>query len=185
MAHAAAPARAIPPSCATNLDAALARRAACEVDLVATADGHFVCLHDLTLDAETTGTRPGRRGHASARSSACASAARDGARARRAAPVPRRGRGAVRRHGACRAGLRPARRQGAAEPLSPRPARSAARDARRPGAAASSPAAATGPAILRLARRQPRACAAGFDPLDFYPSTPRRTTPTPFAPWPS
>ena len=26
-----------------------------EVDLVVTADGHFLCLHDLTLDAETTG----------------------------------------------------------------------------------------------------------------------------------
>lgn len=41
-----------------NLDAALASRAACEVDLVLTGDGHFVCLHDLTLDAETTGSGP-------------------------------------------------------------------------------------------------------------------------------
>ena len=41
-----------------NLEAALQVRAACEVDLVATADGHFVCLHDLTLDAETTGIGP-------------------------------------------------------------------------------------------------------------------------------
>ena len=37
---------------------ALRAGAACEVDLVATADGHFVCLHDLTLDAETTGSGP-------------------------------------------------------------------------------------------------------------------------------
>ena len=41
-----------------NLEAALQTGAACEVDLVATADGHFLCLHDLTLDAETTGTGP-------------------------------------------------------------------------------------------------------------------------------
>lgn len=41
-----------------NLEAALQAGAACEVDLVATADGHFLCLHDLTLDAETTGTGP-------------------------------------------------------------------------------------------------------------------------------
>jgi glycerophosphoryl diester phosphodiesterase len=41
-----------------NLEAALASRAACEVDLVLTGDGHFVCLHDLTLNAETTGTGP-------------------------------------------------------------------------------------------------------------------------------
>ena len=32
--------------------------AALELDLVVTADGHFLCLHDLTLDAETTGTGP-------------------------------------------------------------------------------------------------------------------------------
>jgi glycerophosphoryl diester phosphodiesterase len=41
-----------------NLEAGLAARAPIEVDLVATADGHFVCLHDLTLDRETTGTGP-------------------------------------------------------------------------------------------------------------------------------
>jgi glycerophosphoryl diester phosphodiesterase len=38
-----------------NLLAGLAAGAALEVDVVTTADGHFVCLHDLTLDAETTG----------------------------------------------------------------------------------------------------------------------------------
>jgi glycerophosphoryl diester phosphodiesterase len=38
-----------------NLVAGLRVGAALEVDLVVTADGHFVCLHDLTLDAETTG----------------------------------------------------------------------------------------------------------------------------------
>jgi glycerophosphoryl diester phosphodiesterase len=41
-----------------NLIAGLMARAALEVDLVLTADGHFVCLHDLTLDAETTGAGP-------------------------------------------------------------------------------------------------------------------------------
>ena len=41
-----------------NLDAALSAGAACEVDLVLSADGHFVCLHDLALDRETTGTGP-------------------------------------------------------------------------------------------------------------------------------
>jgi glycerophosphoryl diester phosphodiesterase len=38
--------------------AGLEAGAALEVDLVLTADGHFVCLHDLTLDAETTGAGP-------------------------------------------------------------------------------------------------------------------------------
>ena len=38
-----------------NLDAALRAGAACEVDIVLTSDGHAVCLHDLTLDRETTG----------------------------------------------------------------------------------------------------------------------------------
>ena len=41
-----------------NLDAGLLAGAALEVDLVATADGSFVCLHDLTLDRETTGAGP-------------------------------------------------------------------------------------------------------------------------------
>ena len=41
-----------------NLAAGLTAGAALEVDLVVTADGHFLCLHDLTLDAETTGTGP-------------------------------------------------------------------------------------------------------------------------------
>jgi glycerophosphoryl diester phosphodiesterase len=41
-----------------NLDAGLRAGAALEVDLVATADGAFVCLHDLTLDRETTGSGP-------------------------------------------------------------------------------------------------------------------------------
>jgi glycerophosphoryl diester phosphodiesterase len=38
-----------------NLAAALADGAACEVDIHFTADGHAVCLHDDTLDRETTG----------------------------------------------------------------------------------------------------------------------------------
>jgi glycerophosphoryl diester phosphodiesterase len=47
-----------PPHRRTNLVAGLESGAALEVDLVLTADGHFVCLHDLTLDAETTGAGP-------------------------------------------------------------------------------------------------------------------------------
>ncbi|HET6469795.1 MAG TPA: glycerophosphodiester phosphodiesterase family protein [Geminicoccaceae bacterium] len=43
-----------------NLEAGLTTGAAVEVDLVATADGHLVCLHDLTLDRETTGSGPVR-----------------------------------------------------------------------------------------------------------------------------
>ncbi len=38
-----------------NLDAALRAGAACEVDIVFSADGHALCLHDLDLDRETTG----------------------------------------------------------------------------------------------------------------------------------
>ncbi len=45
-----------PPFLRSNLVAGLEAAAALEVDLVATADGQFACLHDLTLDAETTGT---------------------------------------------------------------------------------------------------------------------------------
>jgi glycerophosphoryl diester phosphodiesterase len=47
-----------PPFLRANLIAGLDAGAALEVDLVATADGHFACLHDLTLDAEITGTGP-------------------------------------------------------------------------------------------------------------------------------
>ena len=47
-----------PPFFRRNLAAGLEAGAALEVDLVMTADGHFVCLHDLTLDAETSGTGP-------------------------------------------------------------------------------------------------------------------------------
>src|SRR5262252_4496483 len=38
-----------------NLSAALQGGAPCEVDIAFTADGHAVCLHDATLDRETTG----------------------------------------------------------------------------------------------------------------------------------
>lgn len=48
--------RSDPPFLRANLEAALRAGAACEVDLVFTADGHAFCLHDLTLDRETTGT---------------------------------------------------------------------------------------------------------------------------------
>jgi hypothetical protein len=43
-----------------NLALGLAAGASIEVDLVATADDAFVCLHDLTLDAETEGHGPVR-----------------------------------------------------------------------------------------------------------------------------
>jgi glycerophosphoryl diester phosphodiesterase len=38
-----------------NLMSALRAEAACEVDLGFTADGHALCIHDATLDRETTG----------------------------------------------------------------------------------------------------------------------------------
>jgi glycerophosphoryl diester phosphodiesterase len=41
-----------------NLDAALDARAACEVDIRFSRDGHALCLHDATLDRETTGSGP-------------------------------------------------------------------------------------------------------------------------------
>lgn len=50
--------RSDPPFLRANLVAGLAAGAALEVDLVATTDGDFVCLHELTLDAETTGSGP-------------------------------------------------------------------------------------------------------------------------------
>ena len=50
--------KADPPHLRANLEAALRAGAACEVDLVFTADGHGVCLHDTSLDRETTGAGP-------------------------------------------------------------------------------------------------------------------------------
>jgi glycerophosphoryl diester phosphodiesterase len=47
-----------PPHLRENLESGLRAGAALEVDLVASADGAFVCLHDLTLDRETTGSGP-------------------------------------------------------------------------------------------------------------------------------
>jgi glycerophosphoryl diester phosphodiesterase len=47
-----------PPFLRDNLAAALAAGAACEVDIRFTADGHALCLHDATLDRETTGSGP-------------------------------------------------------------------------------------------------------------------------------
>jgi glycerophosphoryl diester phosphodiesterase len=41
-----------------NLEAGIRAGAPIEVDLVATADGEWVCLHDSTLDRETTGVGP-------------------------------------------------------------------------------------------------------------------------------
>ncbi|HET6520211.1 MAG TPA: glycerophosphodiester phosphodiesterase family protein, partial [Geminicoccaceae bacterium] len=43
-----------------NLALALERGATAEIDLVFSADGEGVCLHDLTLDRETTGRGPAR-----------------------------------------------------------------------------------------------------------------------------
>lgn len=50
--------RSDPPFLRRNLEEALRTGAACEVDLVFTADGHAFCLHDLLLDRETTGFGP-------------------------------------------------------------------------------------------------------------------------------
>lgn len=50
--------RSDPPFLRENLCRALRAGAACEVDIVFTADGHAFCLHDLKLDRETTGTGP-------------------------------------------------------------------------------------------------------------------------------
>jgi glycerophosphoryl diester phosphodiesterase len=47
-----------PPFLRENLTAALASGAACEVDVRWTSDGHAVCVHDATLDRETTGHGP-------------------------------------------------------------------------------------------------------------------------------
>jgi glycerophosphoryl diester phosphodiesterase len=47
-----------PPFLRENLVDALKRGAACEIDLVLSADGHALCLHDLDLDRETTGKGP-------------------------------------------------------------------------------------------------------------------------------
>ena len=48
--------RTDPPHLRANLEAGLATGAALEVDVAFTADNDFVCLHDLTLDRETTGS---------------------------------------------------------------------------------------------------------------------------------
>lgn len=50
--------RSDPPHARPNLAAGLDAHASLEVDIVVTHDGHFACLHDLTLDRETTGTGP-------------------------------------------------------------------------------------------------------------------------------
>jgi hypothetical protein len=50
--------RSDPPFLRANLVAGLAARAPLEVDLRATSDGHWVCLHDATLERETSGAGP-------------------------------------------------------------------------------------------------------------------------------
>jgi len=50
--------RSDPPFLRVNLEAGLAAGAPLEVDLRATADGHWVCLHDATLERETSGAGP-------------------------------------------------------------------------------------------------------------------------------
>ncbi|MBK7471344.1 MAG: hypothetical protein IPI73_12670 [Betaproteobacteria bacterium] len=47
-----------PPFLRENLATALQDGVACEVDLAFTADGHALCVHDSTLDRETTGHGP-------------------------------------------------------------------------------------------------------------------------------
>jgi len=56
--HARNPRREDPAFSRVNLETALAAGAAVEVDLVASADGDFVCLHELMLEHETTGRGP-------------------------------------------------------------------------------------------------------------------------------
>lgn len=50
--------RSDPPHLRANLAAGLDADASLEVDIVVTRDGQFACLHDLTLNRETTGTGP-------------------------------------------------------------------------------------------------------------------------------
>lgn len=50
--------RSDPPFLRANLEAGLVVAAPLEVDLRATADGHWVCLHDATLERETSGEGP-------------------------------------------------------------------------------------------------------------------------------
>lgn len=50
--------RSDPPFLRQNLIEALRVGAACEVDIVFTADGHAFCLHDRDLERETTGAGP-------------------------------------------------------------------------------------------------------------------------------
>jgi glycerophosphoryl diester phosphodiesterase len=47
-----------PPHDRANLRLGIGRGASLEVDIVATRDGHFVCLHDSELACETTGRGP-------------------------------------------------------------------------------------------------------------------------------
>jgi glycerophosphoryl diester phosphodiesterase len=51
-------ARADPAHDRTNLRLGIEQGASLEVDIVATRDGHFVCLHDAELACETTGRGP-------------------------------------------------------------------------------------------------------------------------------
>jgi glycerophosphoryl diester phosphodiesterase len=49
-----------PPFARVNLGPGLAAGAALEIDVVVTADGELLCIHDQTLDRETTGSGPVR-----------------------------------------------------------------------------------------------------------------------------
>lgn len=52
--------RSDPPFLRANLEAGLDAGAPLELDLRATSDGHWVCLHDATLERETNGSGPVR-----------------------------------------------------------------------------------------------------------------------------
>jgi glycerophosphoryl diester phosphodiesterase len=156
-----------------NLAEALARGAVAEIDLVFSADGEGVCLHDLTLDRETTGRGPVR---ARSTEELCIlrQRTRDGAptgepplmlrevvAAARAAPRPPAPGGIQIDLKEPHAGLDPATRRRFAETIG---------DAARWFTLAG----CEWPAVAALAAAAP-GMRLGFDPLDFHEHAPPRT----------